>query len=117
MNSGPNKQTQEIWKLYNAGATPTEIAEKLDLSYGTITSAISRGRDAGAIYQEQVDRTPSYMPKGTVGYVLQELADEQKDWLQAQTIDCECATIAEYLLELVRDAHAEMKDRTERAAA
>ena len=117
MNSGPNKQTQEIWKLYNAGATPTEIAEKLDRSYGTITSAISRGRDAGAIYQEQVDRTPSYMPKGTVGYVLQELADEQKDWLQAQTIDCECATIAEYLLELGRDAHAEMKDRTKRAAA
>lgn len=116
MNSGPSNQTQEIWRRYKGGATPAEIVAAMGLSYGLVTSALTRGRDAGVLPQPTFGRVPSYIQRGRINEILAGLSQGQRDWLTKQVLDLDCSNYAEYILECVRDAHAEFESKKQRNA-
>jgi hypothetical protein len=53
---------------------------------------------------------------GSVKDVISALTVEQTDWLAKEAQDLGCHNIAEYIAELVRDAHAESVDAQRKAA-
>jgi len=107
-----SEQTKTIWKKYNAGKSNKEIAKELGLKYSTVTSALTRGRAEGVIPPVLLGSplnhgTNYYMHRGTMGYVLTRLTREQVLWVCREAEKYGCQTMAELMLELVRDAHAE----------
>lgn len=105
--------TLKIWEMSLAGASSREIEAELDFKFGKINSALRRGRDAGVIPRPQAKPISSgshhknYMRLGSVSAILDALSDEQVEWLATEARKIECETVAEYILELVRDAHAD----------
>jgi len=48
----------------------------------------------------------NYLRLGSISAVLDDLTNEQVDWLATQTRQLGCETVAEFIVEVVRDAHA-----------
>jgi DNA-binding transcriptional regulator LsrR (DeoR family) len=108
---GVKPQTIKIWQMKIEGMSVPQIAEQLGLKYNLVNSAVRRGRDNGAIGREHNSKPLNYarsmyMRLGSISSIIDELTLEQREWLgtEAQKIGVE--TLSEYLLELVRDAHA-----------
>ena len=57
-----------------------------------------------------------HIKAGTMSQVFMPLDRDQYEWLGAEAERMGCETLAEYLVELVRDAHAESVDRKRKAA-
>lgn len=110
-------QTLQIWQEYNDGADPKKIAEGIGLSFCAVRKAISRGRKTGAV--EPLDRTRDFkhqlrkrrLSKGSMKEVFGSISKDQQIWLLEQTSEIGCETVAEYLVELVRDAYEEEKNK------
>ena len=106
-----SEQTKTIWKKYNAGQSNKEIAAEMGIKYSTVTSALTRGRADGVIPPVLLGSplnhgTNYYLHKGTMGSLLTKLTREQLVWLTKLAEKYGCETMAEVILELVRDAHA-----------
>lgn len=112
-----SNRTQTIWQLHLSGMKPAEICNELNVSYSLAVSAIWRGRKSGAIPKlpssrsSYLQRKKNHIPKGHIGTILDELSEEQQIWVAKSTHDYGCQTLAELLLELVRDAHAESMEQ------
>ena len=116
--------TQETIKklndMINAGASNMEVAEKLGLSQNRVAYYVRQGRMSGKITSRRpiknVDAIKflqnSYMRLGTVSEIVSDLTQDQIEWIIEQTKDLNCETIAEFITELVRDAHAEATEDT-----
>jgi hypothetical protein len=106
-------QTHTIWQRHLSGMAPRQICDELNVSYPLVVSAIWRGRKNGAIPKlpssrsSYLQRKKNHIPKGHIGTILDGMSEEQQVWLAKSTHDYGCQTLAELLLELVRDAHAE----------
>jgi len=107
--------TLKIWELYLAGHSVREIESELGFKFGKVNSALRRGRESGVIpprrnerpLRMQVDGTQSYTRLGSISFILNSLNLDQMHWLAAEIRTCGCETVAEFILELVRDAHAD----------
>jgi len=106
--------TLKIWELHFAGHSVREIEAELGFKFGKINSALRRGRESGVIpprrnerpLRMQVDGTQSYMRLGSISFIVNSLNLDQMHWLAAEIRTCGCETVSEFILELVRDAHA-----------
>ena len=117
MSYSTKSQTHTIWQLHLRGMAPPQICDKLNVSYPLVVSAIWRGRKSGAIAKlpssrsSYLQRKKNHIPKGHIGTILDGLSEEQQIWVAKSTHDYGCQTLAELLLELVRDAHAESMEQ------
>ena len=104
--------TLKIWQLSREGLSVREISAKLGFKFNKVNSALRRGREANElppIFKKAISHArhhKNYIRLGSVSTVLDALTNEQVDWLATQTRQLECDSIAEFILELVRDAHA-----------
>lgn len=117
MSYSTKSQTHTIWQLHLSGMAPPQICDELNVSYPLVVSAICRGRKNGAIPKlpssrsSYLQRKKNHIPKGHIGTILDGLSEEQQIWVAKSTHDYGCQTLAELLLELVRDAHAESMEQ------
>lgn len=105
-------RTKTIWRMYNEGQPTKKIAAALGVKYSLVSCAVSRGRQTGAVpplkpASPLSDGTMYYLNRGTMGYLVGNLTREQQIWLAHQAQDYGCDTLAEVVLEIVRDAHAD----------
>ena len=102
-------------ELYRAGHLPLKIVELTEFSRKEVMNAIQRARKRGDITKIQAVEGPtvrrylqmSEIALGSIGGILNELSDEQAQWLVEETENIGCSTVAEYLAEVVRDLHAD----------
>lgn len=97
-----------------AGMSSKEISEVLGMKPNTVSNMLLRGRHKGVLpWRKEADMSPKYRLKksgvtlGAMMSVVQGLSPEQRSWLIGQTEDLGCETIAEFIIEIVRDAYEE----------
>lgn len=107
-------ETRQVWDMALQGLSSREIAEELGLKVNTVANRILRGRAKGIIPKRtEDDMSVRYRLKksnttlGSMMAIFDALSTEQRAWLVNQSIDCGCATISEFVVELVRDAYEE----------
>ena len=104
--------TLEIWDKSKNGLSAKQIVTESGWKFGKVNSALRRGRDAKILEPRKVKPISSgshhrnYMKLGSISAICKGLTDEQVDWLATQTRELGCESLAEFILELVRDAHA-----------
>lgn len=106
-----------VVEFYRTGLTQPQITERTGLSASQINRLVRKAKDTGLLPErapassKRARRCRLYdaycVTDGRVADVYDALDDAQFIWLAEETRKCGCATIAEYLTELVRDAHAE----------
>ncbi len=109
-------RTRNIWDRYNNGATYDEMCEEFNCGQSTISSALHRGRRMGEVPPARPAHpltagVSTYLPRGSIGRVLESLTREQLDWLADNARGVGCHTLSEYVLEIVRDAYEEDRAR------
>jgi hypothetical protein len=108
---GPTEQTKTIWKLNLQGENSREIATRLGLTKTLVDSAISRGKEAGEIPKPKSNpllyNNSNYIKMGNIGWLIKQLDRDQLIWLADEAHGLGCETIAEMILEIVRDAYEE----------
>lgn len=105
------QSTKDVWALRNQGLGRKQISEKLGMSVTTVESAIRRGREQGKVKRVAPIRDRFYgtrVKRGTVNHVVDGLSDVQHEWIMEEVRRTGCETVAEYLLEIVRDLHEEV---------
>jgi len=104
------EQTKAVWRLSNQGMSAKQITQTLGLNRGVVSGAINRGRKSGhcnkKVRTKKTARNESPLTYGFIGQVIDVLSLEQLDWLLQQTELVGHSTCAEYIAELVQDAHA-----------
>lgn len=122
MPAKPHPQRQRILDLAREGVRPTEIASKLDIPRSSVASIVDHARRRGQIPpRSQQNRGLKYLVTKTgIGYGrMKDLHDaltlEQQRWLMNECVELGVSSILEYMLELVRDAHAESTMKEERS--
>ena len=104
--------TLKIWQLSKDGLSAREISAKLGFKFNKVNSALRRGREANElppIFKKAISHArhhKNYLRLGSIATVLDALTNEQVEWLATQTRSLGCETVAEFIAELVRDAHA-----------
>jgi len=114
MPASKKSNTKKILEMTLDGMGTKEIATKLNVSYSTVTSARKRGRDKGELPKIEYGSPLShgstyYLRRGCIGDIISGLSKDQLIWLVKEADNYECETLAEVILEMVRDAHAEAK--------
>ena len=111
--------TDDVFKrcveMYEAGYYPQQIVAQTEFSPTEVRNAIARARRIGAITPHRNSRQQSlrffvekyHIKIGTVGAIGHALSPDQRQWLVNETARLGCSSVAEYLLEVVRDLHAE----------
>jgi hypothetical protein len=106
-----------VAEMHRAGRSHAEIQKATGFGYTKVVRAVVIARKAGIVpprkikaspRQQVKDRFQNHMIKfGNIGDILQVLSKEQQDWIINEVGKNEYAHVAEYITELVRDAHAE----------
>ena len=109
---GQNVLPEKIWKMTLAGMTAPAIAQELGVKFALVNSAVRRGRENGVVPRRKRKNplkhgTKNHMRLGSISYIIKQLSEEQLDWLIINAHKCECETVSEYILEIVRDAFFE----------
>jgi len=109
--------TRRVAELHMAGHSHAAIQLATGFGYTKVVRAVVDARKAGIVpprkikaspRQQVKDRFQNHMIKfGNIGDILQVLSKDQQDWIINQVGKNEYADVAEYITELVRDAHAE----------
>lgn len=110
------QSTKRVWELRLQGYSNLEIKDILDLTPCAIASAVRRGRECGALPRYNQTAMPdrrrgSEIRRGTISLILSGLSIEQQEWLVHEAADTGCETIAEYILEIVRDEYEQVKSK------
>lgn len=106
------ERTKRIWKLHMDGKRNEEIEVILGAPRSVVACAVRRGRDAGVLPKPKLrgsvdKRAQTMIRRGSIGHIIDSLSEEQGAWLVDSARKFECETLAEFILEVVRDAHAE----------
>lgn len=113
MANRPHSKTQDVWDAYLAGKTTPEIAAELGLAKQSVYNLILRGRRLGKLPPVKRNYHPhnrlqrAQLRLGKGGDILRHLSEQQLDWLIDECVKLKMATLIEYVIELVRDTHAE----------
>lgn len=108
-------QTLQIWEASKNGLTPNAIAEKMGVSRCSVRTALTRGRKGGFVPPPEQASNLKHLLRaynlrnGNVGEIYDSLTTEQSRWLIEAASKIECETVAEYLIELVRDEYEREK--------
>lgn len=109
----PTEQTKTIWKLKLEGNDSLEISNLLGLKKSLVDSAVSRGIEAGALQKRKSNpliwNNSNYIKMGNIGWLIKQLDRDQLYWLADESLKTRCETMAEMILEIVRDAYEETK--------
>ena len=104
--------TLKIWQLSKDGLSAREISAKLGFKFNKVNSALRRGREAKIlppIVKSQLSKQfgrKTYMRLGSISSICAALSEDQVNWLGNEARRLQCETVSEFILELVRDAHA-----------
>jgi hypothetical protein len=102
--------TRIIWDLANKGATAAEIEAATGVDRKVVIMTICRGRKSGdckpKVKTLTTVRNKSKLTWGSMKQVKEAITVDQAQWLFAEAEKCGCANVAEYVAELVLDAHA-----------
>tara|TARA_R110000851_G_scaffold29327_2_gene80854 strand:+ start:1872 stop:2216 length:345 start_codon:yes stop_codon:yes gene_type:complete len=102
--------TRIIWQLSNKGATAGEIEAATGVDKKVVIMTICRGRKSGdcrpKVKTLNTVRNQSPLTWGSMKHVKEALDVDHAQWLFAEAEKCGCANVAEYVAELVLDAHA-----------
>jgi|TARA_R110000822_G_scaffold9146_10_gene35727 hypothetical protein len=107
--------TRTIWQLSNEGLRAGEIEAATGVDKKSVIMTICRGRKSG-------DCTPrvktldavfrkSPLTWGSMKQVKAALSVDQAQWLFDEAEKCGCKTVAEYVSEIVLDAHEEAQTK------
>lgn len=107
-------EINEVAMLYRAGNTPREIAQMIGRSYTFVLQLKRQAHERGLLPPKK--KTPprqavrgfvsnNGMKQGHISDVLLALSKDQQRWILREAGRLECESLAEYLTELVRDAH------------
>lgn len=114
MRGTPTQEaTKRVWALHKKGLSNQEIADRLSLKCTQVAGCLARGRDKGIISRPVRNHNLSYLIRrdgghlGTFMQISDSLTLDQRHWLVAQALDMGCATLAEYLTEVIRDQYEE----------
>jgi len=104
-------QTRKIWEMSLDGKSAPQIARELNLKFALVNSAVRRGREKGVIPRRRNLNPHAYirgvnLRLGTISSVISELTMDQVEWLASESNKVGVETLSEFLMELVRDAHA-----------
>ena len=106
--------TRRAWSLANTGYNTAEIGKIMGLPTHTVSSMINRGRNKGVVRQKtERDKTlrallkKNHVTMGNMAWILGQLTPEQRLWVIDEVIKYKCETVAELVVELLRDAYAE----------
>ena len=114
-NYSRKPDTLKIWDLFKEGLSPREISHKTGFKFAKVNSALRRGREANIlppVVKSQLSRQfgrQTYMRLGSISAICDALSEDQVNWLADEARRLECETVSEYILELVRDAHADQE--------
>ena len=107
--------TRTIWQLSNEGLPAGEISARTGVDKKAVIMTICRGRKSGdcppkAKTLDAVFRKSS-LTWGSMKQVKAELSADQAQWLFDEAEKCGCKTVAEYVAEIVLDAHEEAQTK------
>ena len=110
-----SEHTKTIWKLSNDGMPQREITKLLGLNRGVVSGAVNRGRKSGhcnpKVKTKETVRNSSPLTYGYIGQIIGALSIEQLEWLMSEAEKVGYKTAAEYVAEIVQDAHEEAKSK------
>jgi len=110
------RQKHTIWieDLFLQGKNISDIEAITGYSRDVITSVIYRGRQSGKIprpvyahAQPYDDRRKTYIRRGTIARVLDQLSPEQRVYLTDAALEIGCSSLAELIAAYVVDQLAE----------
>jgi predicted transcriptional regulator len=110
-----HSKTQDVWDAFLAGRLPVEIAEDLGLAKQTVYNLITKGRRHGVLAPTVKRNDPDLRLKrarlrsGMVCDIIRALSEDQLSWIIQQCLTMEIESVAEYALELIRDAYEEAR--------
>lgn len=110
-----NDSTTKIWDLYREGYKVTEISRMMNLSYPMVSSAVGRGRRAGILEPKSSYTLPYLLQINSLQVgrlkkdIINKLSQRQQNWLVNKSVDLGCESLAEYIVEVLRDEYE--KDR------
>jgi len=109
--------TRRVAEMHRAGHSYAAIQLATGLGYNRVVRGVVEARKAGMIPPRKVKASPRQQVKylfanrriklGFMSDILLGLTPEQLDWLAVETDKVGCASVAEYITEMVRDIHAE----------
>lgn len=112
------EKTRRVWSLSNTGYNTAAISEITGLPIGIVSNAIHRGRKKGVVrHKNETERTlrallkKNHITMGSMVWALEQLTPAQRVWVIEQAIRYECESVAELMVEMVRDAYAETINR------
>ena len=113
-------RTRKIWELYATGVRPKEIARRMGLPPHVVHTATHIGRQRGVLIKQRGSVfSPGYQMRktnlhyGRMEAIFQSLTVGQSLWLIDQVHRLGMDTILEYVVELVRDAYEEDKEKND----
>lgn len=105
--------------MSNTGYSTAEISEITGLSTGIVANAVCRGRKKGVVrHKNETERTlrallkKNHITMGSMVGVLEQLTPAQRVWVIEEAIRYECGTVAELMVEMIRDVYAEAGNDT-----
>jgi len=112
-----NPDTQRIAEMHKAGHSHAAIQLATGLGYSRVVRGVVEARKAGMIPPRKVKASPRQQVKylfanrniklGYMSDILLALTPDQLDWMAKETDKMGCESVAEYITEIMRDAHAE----------
>ena len=112
-----NPDTQRIAEMHRAGHSHAAIQLATGLGYSRVVRGVVEARKAGMIPPRKVKASPRQIVKylfanrniklGYMSDILLALTPDQLDWMAKETDKMGCESVAEYITEIMRDAHAE----------
>jgi len=112
-----NPDTQRIAEMHKAGHSHAAIQLATGLGYSRVVRGVVEARKAGMIPPRKVKASPRQIVKylfanrniklGYMSDILLALTPDQLDWMAKETDKMGCDSVAEYITEIMRDAHAE----------
>jgi len=109
--------TRRVAEMHRAGHSYAAIQLATGLGYNRVVRGVVEARKAGMIPPRKVKASPRQQVKylfanrriklGFMSDILLAMTPAQLDWMAKETDKIGCESVAEYITELVRDAHAE----------
>ena len=109
--------TRRVAELHMAGHSHAAIQLATGFGYTKVVRAVVIARKAGMVPPRKIKASPRQRVKylfanrkiklGFMSDILLGLTPDQLDWLAVEAGKIGCASVAEYITEMVRDAHAE----------
>tara|TARA_R110000851_G_scaffold46306_4_gene112669 strand:- start:156 stop:554 length:399 start_codon:yes stop_codon:yes gene_type:complete len=107
--------TRVIWGLSNEGLSAGEISERTGVNKKVVIMTICRGRNSGdckpRVKTLNTVFNNSPLTWGSMKKVKESLSVDQAQWLFDEAEKCGCKTVAEYVAEIVLDAHEEKDEQ------